>query len=58
MGYCQEWGAGNTVAALKKGLAIQASVVRNGNTINIEASDVVPGDIVFLDEVSLSLVSK
>lgn len=48
--------AGNAVEELKKGLALKANVIRDGRTEEIPAPDVVPGDIVILDEVHFSLL--
>ena len=48
LGYIQEGKAQATVAALKTRLALSASVKRNGNWSIIEASELVPDDIVKL----------
>ncbi|HJO93820.1 MAG TPA: plasma-membrane proton-efflux P-type ATPase [Victivallales bacterium] len=42
----QEFKAGNAIAALKKHLASKAIVLRDSKWIEIEASDLVPGDII------------
>lgn len=47
--------AGNAVEELKKGLALKANVIREGRNEEIPAPDVVPGDIVILDEARFSL---
>lgn len=36
---------------LKKTLALKALVVRNGGLVEVDASEVVPGDILKIDEV-------
>lgn len=48
IGFWEEYQAGNAVAALKAKLALQARVKRNGKWENIEARDLVPGDIIRL----------
>ncbi|KAJ1567763.1 plasma membrane H+-ATPase [Cladochytrium tenue] len=50
VGFVQEFQAGNIVAQLKSKLALKASVLRDGRLQDIESVDVVPGDIVKLDE--------
>lgn len=42
--------AGDIVAQLKKGIALKALVVRDGKEEELEARDLVPGDIVVLEE--------
>jgi magnesium-transporting ATPase (P-type) len=49
IGSTQEWNAEQKSLALKKLLNISAVVRRNGETIEIDAVEVVPGDIVFLE---------
>lgn len=49
--FIQERHAGNIVDKLKKTLAHKATVVRNGVTIEIGLEEVVPGDIVVVDDV-------
>lgn len=49
--FIQERHAGNIVDKLKKTLAHKATVVRNGATIEIGLEEVVPGDIVVVDDV-------
>lgn len=51
MGFVQEYQAGSIVEELKKTLALKALVVRNGDVVEIDASEVVPGDILNIDEV-------
>ncbi|KAJ5924402.1 hypothetical protein N7466_008589 [Penicillium verhagenii] len=48
--FIQEYHAGNIVKALKKTLALKATVIRNGSKEEIPVKSVVPGDIVFLEE--------
>ena len=50
VGWYQEKQAGDIVAQLKAGIALKAIVVRNGKEIEIEAREIVPGDIVVLEE--------
>jgi H+-transporting ATPase len=46
VGWYQEKQAGDIVAELKAGIAMKAFVVRGGQEKEIEARDLVPGDIV------------
>jgi magnesium-transporting ATPase (P-type) len=48
IGFIQEGRAERALEAVRKLLALQASVVRNGHRRNIPASEVVPGDIIVL----------
>ncbi len=48
IGFWQERKAANALAALKKGLAPQAHVKRDGAWSTVDAADLVPGDIVRL----------
>ncbi|KIK53982.1 hypothetical protein GYMLUDRAFT_49059 [Collybiopsis luxurians FD-317 M1] len=50
VGWYQEKQAGDIVAQLKAGIAMKAQVIRNGSEREIEAKDLVPGDIVVLEE--------
>ncbi|TDL15261.1 plasma-membrane proton-e [Rickenella mellea] len=50
VGWYQEKQAGDIVAQLKAGIAMKAFVVRGGREAEIEARDLVPGDIVVLEE--------
>ncbi len=50
MGFIQEFRAEKAVAALKKMLTVNALVVREGKISQIEASELVPGDIIILKE--------
>ena len=49
LGFVQEWKAEQAIAALQRMLAPQAAVLRDGREQNIEASTIVPGDVVLLD---------
>ncbi|KAK7007828.1 plasma membrane ATPase [Favolaschia claudopus] len=50
VGWYQEKQAGDIVAELKAGIAMKAIVVRAGKESEIEARELVPGDIVVLEE--------
>ncbi|KZT01357.1 plasma-membrane proton-e [Laetiporus sulphureus 93-53] len=50
VGWYQEKQAGDIVAQLKAGIALKASVIRDGREQEIAARDVVPGDIVVIEE--------
>ncbi|GAA5919936.1 hypothetical protein JCM1841_000053 [Sporobolomyces salmonicolor] len=50
VGWYQEKQAGDIVAELKAGIALKARVLRNGHEKVIEARELVPGDIIFVDE--------
>ncbi len=50
MGYVQESRAEKTVAALRAMAAGEASVLRDGERHRIPAAEIVPGDLVLLDE--------
>ena len=54
VGFVQEYQAGSIVDELKKTLALKAVVLRNGQLQEIEAPQVVPGDILQLEEVFIS----
>ncbi|MDA0733048.1 MAG: HAD-IC family P-type ATPase, partial [Chloroflexi bacterium] len=49
LGFVQEWKAEQAIAALQRMLAPQAAVLRDGLEQNVEASGLVPGDVVLLD---------
>ena len=49
LGFSQEFQAEKSLAALKKMLALQAKVQRNGKTFVIPAEQLVPGDMVMLE---------
>lgn len=46
--FWQEFKADNAIALLKQKLALRARVLRNGRWQDIAASDLVPGDIIFV----------
>ena len=48
IGFREEHQAGNAIEALKEKLAVKANVRRQGKWMNIEARELVPGDIVRL----------
>ncbi|MDP8218361.1 MAG: plasma-membrane proton-efflux P-type ATPase [Candidatus Theseobacter exili] len=48
IGFAEEHKAANALAALKKGLALKARALRGGKWQEIDASELVPGDIVRL----------
>lgn len=48
----QEYQAGNIVNRLKETLALRATVTRNGHVLEIDAEEVVPGDVLHLEDVS------
>src|SRR3989304_7166883 len=50
LGFIQEYRAEKSIEALKKLLAFKATVVRDGKEKEIETVDLVPGDIVVLEE--------
>ena len=50
MGYVQQARAEKAVAALKQMSAAQAHVIRDGERQNVAAADLVPGDIVVIEE--------
>lgn len=52
VGFIQEFQAGSIVDELKKTLALKAVVLRDGRLFEIEAPEVVPGDILQIEEVS------
>lgn len=54
VGWYQEKQAGDVVAKLKADIALKALVVRNGQEKEIEARDVVPGDIIIIEVGCLS----
>lgn len=49
IGGYQEWRAEQNAQALQKLLRIRATVLRDGDAIEIDAEKIVPGDIVFLE---------
>ncbi|KAG7881676.1 hypothetical protein KL905_000838 [Ogataea polymorpha] len=50
VGFIQEYQAGSIVDELKKTLANTATVIRDGHPVEIAASEVVPGDILQLED--------
>src|SRR3990170_3292340 len=48
LGFIQEFRSEKAVAALKKMTALTATVVRNGEDMEIPAREIVPGDVVML----------
>ena len=48
VGFFEEYQAGNAIKALKKKLALKSLVKRNGEWVEIESAQIVPGDIVKL----------
>lgn len=52
VGFIQEFQAGSIVDELKKTLALKAVVLRDGQLKELEAPQVVPGDILQVEEVS------
>jgi H+-transporting ATPase len=54
VGFFQEYQAGSIVDELKKTLALKAVVLRDGTLKEIEAPEVVPGDILQVEEVSFN----
>lgn len=50
VGFFQELQAGSIVDELKKTLALKAVAIRNGKLVDISASEVVPGDILQVEE--------
>ena len=48
VGWYQEKAAGDIVEQLKSGIALRATVIRNGQEHEMEAREIVPGDIVII----------
>ncbi len=55
VGFIQEFQAGSIVNELKKTLALKGVVMRGGQMVEIEAPEVVPGDILHLEEVTYAV---
>jgi len=49
LGFYQEYQAAQSLSALKKMLALQATVRRDGRTVELPAEQLVPGDVVILE---------
>lgn len=49
LGYTQEWRASEAIASLKEMLVQRAVVIRDGAQQEVEASTIVPGDVVILE---------
>jgi calcium-translocating P-type ATPase len=49
LGTWQEWKAENSAAALKEMVRVKAKVYRNNNLVEIDAEELVPGDIIRLE---------
>ena len=49
IGYIQENKAENEISQIKQMLVIRTTVIRNGERFDIDASELVPGDIVYLE---------
>lgn len=58
VGFIQEFQAGSIVDELKKTLALKAVVMRGGKIVEIGAPEVVPGDILQIEEVSFAGFSR
>lgn len=54
MGFVQEFQAGSIVDELKKTLALKATVLREGRMKEVDAPELVPGDILQVEEVRSS----
>jgi len=52
VGFLQEFQAGSIVDELKKTLALKSTVLRAGRLYEVEAPEVVPGDILQIEEVT------
>jgi len=50
LGFIQEYRAEKSIEALKKLTSLKAKVIREGRVYEIEAQDVVPGDVCVLEE--------
>jgi P-type E1-E2 ATPase len=50
LGFVQEAKAANAVAALARMTAVRSSVLRDGERRRIPSAELVPGDILFLEE--------
>ena len=50
LGFVQEYKAERAIAALKRLASLTATVIRNGTQQTVNAAELVPGDIILLDE--------
>ncbi|KKS31695.1 hypothetical protein A2380_03745 [candidate division WWE3 bacterium RIFOXYB1_FULL_43_24] len=50
LGFVQEYKTSNALAALKKFISDEATAIRDGNRVLIDSSQIVPGDIVILNQ--------
>ncbi|MBI2135702.1 calcium-translocating P-type ATPase, SERCA-type [Candidatus Woesearchaeota archaeon] len=50
LGFVQEYKAGKAIEALKKLGSIKAKVLRDGKEVEVDASELVPGDILIIEE--------
>lgn len=57
LGFWQERGAAQAVAALLAVVRVQAEVIRDGATVELPVEDLVPGDVVLLTPATSSLVT-
>lgn len=57
VGFVQEYQAGSIVDELKKTLALKATVLRAGNLTEVDAPQVVPGDILQIEEVRIAALA-
>jgi len=49
LGFSQEWKAEKAIESLRRMLALRTTVLRDGQVAEIDAADLVPGDIVLLE---------
>ena len=50
IGFIQEYNADKSIAALKKLMNLNAVIIRNGKRMQIDSEQLVPGDIILLEE--------
>lgn len=50
LGFIQEYKTSNALAALKKFISDETTVIRDGNRVLIDSSQIVPGDIIVLSQ--------
>lgn len=58
VGFAQEYQAGNIVDSLKETLALRALAIRNSCIVEINAEEVVVGDIIHVEDVSCWRLKK